>query len=103
MTCSRNDVILLPIPFTDLTSQKVRPAVVIGVMGVDLLLVPISSQMQNTDFELRYWQAAGLNVPWGIKAQLASVDHKRVIKIVGKLHPLDIETLNNRLRAWIEL
>ena len=30
MPCSRNDVVLLPIPFTDLSSQKVRPAVVIG-------------------------------------------------------------------------
>jgi mRNA interferase MazF len=103
MICSRNDVILLPIPFTDLTSRKVRPAVVIGVSGADLLLVPISSQRANPDFELVHWQAAGLNVPCGIKAQLASVDHKRVIKIVGKLHPTDVETLNNRLRSWIQL
>jgi mRNA interferase MazF len=103
MICSRNDVILLPIPFTDLTSRKVRPAVVIGVSGADLLLVPISSQMANTDFELAHWQAAGLNVPCGVKAQLASVDHKQVIKIVGKLHPLDVGTLNSRLRSWIQL
>ena len=103
MICSRNDVILLPIPFTDLTSRKVRPAIVIGVSGVDLLLVPISSQLANTDFELTHWQAAGLNVPCGVKAQLASVDHKQVIKIVGKLHPLDVETLNKRLRSWIQL
>jgi hypothetical protein len=59
--------------------------------------------MANTDFELAHWQAAGLNVPCGVKAQLASVDHKQVIKIVGKLHPIDIETLNNRLRCWIQL
>jgi hypothetical protein len=25
--CSRNDVVLLPIPFSDLTSTKVRPAI----------------------------------------------------------------------------
>jgi hypothetical protein len=37
-----------PIPFTDLTSRKVRTAVVIGRRGVDLFLVPISSQRQNT-------------------------------------------------------
>jgi mRNA interferase MazF len=103
MTCSRNDVILLPIPFTDLTSRKVRPAIVIGVSGPDLLLVPISSQLANTDFELAHWQAAGLNVRCGVKAQLASVDHRRVIKVVGKLHLHDVETLNNRLRTWIEL
>ena len=31
MPCSRNDVVLPPIPFTDLSSHKVRPAIVIGL------------------------------------------------------------------------
>ena len=53
MNCSRNDVVLLPIPFTDLTSRKVRPAIVIGRSGPDLFLVPISSVLVNTDFALR--------------------------------------------------
>lgn len=30
MNCSRYDLVLLPIPFTDLSSRKVRPAIVIG-------------------------------------------------------------------------
>jgi hypothetical protein len=52
MTCSRNDVVLLPIPFTDLTSRKVRPAIVVGRKGTDLFLVPVSSVLSNTDFLL---------------------------------------------------
>jgi mRNA interferase MazF len=103
MICSRNDVILLPIPFSDLTSRKVRPAVVIGVSGVDLLLVPISSQLVNTDFALTHWREAGLNVPCGVKTQLATVEDRHVIKIVGKLHPEDVARLNDRLRSWIQL
>jgi hypothetical protein len=31
MSFARSEVILLPIPFSDLSSQKVRPAVVIGL------------------------------------------------------------------------
>jgi hypothetical protein len=31
MFCSRDDVVLLPIPFTDLSSSKVRPAIVVGM------------------------------------------------------------------------
>ena len=83
MSCSRNDVVLLPIPFSDLTSRKVRPAIVIGRNGTDLFLVPISSVLSNTDFALKEWRAAGLNVPCGVKAQLATVEERLVVKTIG--------------------
>ena len=85
MNCSRNDVVLLPIPFTNLTSRKVRPAIVVGGSGADLFMVPISSVIANTDFPLNEWRAAGLNVPSGVKAQLATVEEKLVVKVVGQL------------------
>ncbi len=103
MNCSRNDVVLLPIPFTDLTSRKVRPAIVVGDNGADLFLVPISSVIANTDFPLNEWRAAGLNVPSGIKAQIATVDEKLVVKIVGRLTDNDTKVLNARLRKWLKL
>lgn len=103
MNCSRNDVILLPIPFTDLTSRKVRPAIIIGRNGADLFLVPVSSVLSNTDFPLKEWRAAGLNVPCGVKAQLATVEERLVVKIVGKLAVADFQLLNDRLRSWMQL
>jgi len=102
MNCSRNDVVLLPIPFSDLTSRKVRPAIVIGKQRSDVFVVPISSQLANTDWHLQGWAAAGLNVPCGVKAQVATVEEQRVIKIVGKLQARDIEMLNARLRTWLQ-
>jgi mRNA interferase MazF len=103
MNCSRNDVVLLPIPFTDLTSRKVRPAVVIGRNGADLFLVPISSVLANTDFPLKEWREAGLNVPCGIKAQIATVEERLVVKTVGVLATADLQTLDERLRTWLQL
>jgi mRNA interferase MazF len=103
MTCSRNDVVLLPIPFTDLTSRKVRPAIMLGRSGADLFVAPISSQLANTDFPLKEWRAAGLNVPCGIKAQLATVEERLVLKVVGKLAVADSQLLNERLRIWLQL
>jgi mRNA interferase MazF len=103
MNCSRNDAVLLPIPFTDLTSRKVRPAIVIGRSGADLFLVPISSVLSNTDFPLKEWRAAGLNVACGAKAQLATVEAGLVVKIVGKLSATDSGSLDGRLRTWLQL
>ena len=103
MSCSRNEVVLLPIPFTDLTSRKVRPAVVIGINGADLFLVPISSQSTNTDFMLQQWAAAGPNVACGIKAQIATVEERLVLKTVGVLSLGDQQQLNLRLKAWLQL
>jgi mRNA interferase MazF len=103
MNCSRNDVVLLPIPFTDLTSRKVRPAVVIGQSDADLFVVPISSVLANTDFPLAEWRAAGLNVPSGIKAQLATLEERLVVKIVGQLAAADLQMLDQKLKLWLKL
>jgi mRNA interferase MazF len=103
MNCSRNDIVLLPIPFTDLTSRKVRPAIVLGQNGSNLFLVPVSSQMANTDFAVREWRAAGLNVPCGMKAQIATIDKRLVAKIVGSLDAADVGVLNAHLRIWLQL
>ena len=105
MSFSRGDVVLLPIPFTDLTSHKVRPAVVIGHSSHpgDIFLVPISSQLRNVDFVLTGWGQAGLNVPCGIKPQLATVEDRLVLKPVGRLSPQDWSVLESRLRNWLQL
>lgn len=103
MSSSRNEVVLLPIPFTDLTSRKVRPAIVIGRSGADLFLVPISSVLSNTDFPLSEWRAAGLNVSCGVKAQLATVEERLVVKTVGVLAAADRKALDERLRTWLQL
>jgi mRNA interferase MazF len=59
--------------------------------------------LANTDFSLAGWQAAGLNVPSGIKAQLATVHESLVVKIVGRLTQNDINTLDERMRGWLKL
>ena len=103
MSCSRNDVVLLPIPFTDLTSRKVRPAIVVGRKGADLFVVPISSVLSNTDFLLQEWQAAGLNVASGVKAQLATVEERLIVRIIGRIPAVDRESLDDKLRSWLQL
>jgi mRNA interferase MazF len=105
MSFSRNEIVLLPIPFTDLSSRKVRPAVVIGRSAHqgDLFVAPISSQLQNVTVPLRDWQAAGLNVPCGIKSQLATIEDRLVVKVVGKLSSRDQTAFDQALKTWLGL
>jgi mRNA interferase MazF len=105
MSFSIGEVVLLPIPFTDLTSRKVRPAVVVGLSSFpgDIFVVPISSQIQNVDLLLQDWNAAGLNVPCGIKSQLATVESRLVLKKVGVLSVRDQTACKNCLRSWLKL
>ena len=105
MFCSRDDVVLLPIPFTDLSSSKVRPAIVVGhgSWPGDLLVVPVTSQLQNVDLLISQWAEAGLNVPSGIKGQICTVEVRLVRKVVGQITPQDRVALGALLRKWLEL
>jgi mRNA interferase MazF len=58
---SRNDVLLVHYPFTDLSVTKVRPAVVIHAphASLDILIVPLTSQtisLASGEFVLGDWQ-----------------------------------------------
>lgn len=105
MPCSRHDLVLLPIPFTDLSSSKVRPAIVIGQGAYpgDLFVVPVTSRLANADFLLRDWRSAGLNVPSGVKGQICTVEDRLVRKVTGRLSAADANTLSLHLRAWLHL
>ena len=105
MFCSRHDVVLLPIPFTDLSSSKVRPAVVVGhgTWPGDLFVVPVTSRLFQTDLVFNHWAEAGLNVPSGIKGQICTVEFRLVRKIVGRIVAEDQASLAALLRTWLGL
>ncbi len=103
MSFSRSEIVLLPIPFTDLSSRKVRPAVVLGNSPHrgDIFVAPISSQLSNVAFSLGEWRAAGLNVACGVKPQIATIEDRLVVKTVGRLTPQDEALLDTHLRGWL--
>jgi mRNA interferase MazF len=105
MSFSRNEVVLLPIPFTDLSSSKVRPAIVVGhgPWPGDLFVVPVTSRLENSDITLVFWQQAGLNVPSGIKGQVCTVGDRLVRKCVGRISDADRQVLDDLLRRWFSL
>ena len=47
---TRGDLVLIQFPFTDLSAQKLRPALIVGrVTGDDIIVAFISSRVSNAD------------------------------------------------------
>jgi mRNA interferase MazF len=107
-SCSKNDIILVRYPFSDLSSSKVRPAVVVGAPHVsqDIIIAPLTSKtspLLEGEFVLSEWAAAGLNVVTAVKRGLYTVHESLVIKVIGQLVDADAEQLEQSLRGWLEL
>ncbi len=105
---SRNEVILLRYPFSDLTAAKVRPAVVVGVLAnsPDYFIVPLTSRSGRVlrgEFVLTDWQAAGLNLPSTVKRGVYLIHDSLILKSVGHLSSQDAMLVERSLRQWFEL
>lgn len=107
-SCSRNDVVLVRYPFTDLSGSKVRPAVAVGAAhpSQDVIIVPLTSRTGSLlpgEFVLSDWQAAGLHTPTAVKRGLYTVHQSLIAKSVGQLSPPDAQQLERSLREWLGL
>lgn len=105
---SRHNLVLVRYPFSDLSSSKVRRAVVVNGphMSQDSIIVPITSRLSGLfpgEFVLTDWRAAGLNVASAIKRGLYTVESSLVIKLIGQLAPVDISHLDASLRVWLAI
>ena len=102
------DVALVPFPFTDQTTTKQRPAVVISSTTYhrersDLIIVAVTSQirptMQTGEATIVDWKSAGLLRPSVIKPVIATIDRQLVRKRLGHLATGDITSLKQALSA----
>lgn len=102
------DVVLVPFPFTDQTTSKKRPAVVVSSTSYqhersDLILIAVTSQANPAtsfgEMTITGWQVAGLIKPSIIKPVLTTIDKGLVIKKLGRLQEADIHALQNLLHT----
>jgi mRNA interferase MazF len=104
------DVIVVPFPFTDQTTIKRRPAVVISserynLERPDLILMAITSQVRPTatvgEVAVVQWQAAGLLKPSVIKPLITTIEATLVIRKLGALVADDQKSLRQAVAAVI--
>ena len=105
---SKNEVVLVRYPFSDLSSTKVRPAVVVHAPHVsqDNLIVPLTSQTAGLlagEFVLNDWTSAGLHLPTAVKRGIYTIHSRLIVKKLGHLPPRDAQQVDDSLRMWLGL
>lgn len=99
------DVVLVSFPFTDFSSDKRRPALVVSPdyfnTGHDVVIAFVTSQLSSlprlTDYHLQHWQEAGLPKPSMVRMKFATVDKSIIVKKLGKLNSGDRDALQEIL------
>ena len=102
------DVVLVPFPFTNQTTSKQRPAVVVSgktynAATPDIVIMAITSQLRpaGAPGELRIadWRAANLLKPSAIKPVFATIEQTLVIRRLGMLAAGDQSALRTAIAA----
>jgi len=101
------DVVLVRFPFTDLTSSKKRPALVVSPPNYvsafgDVVVLALTSQPAADPHGcLKHWQGAGLPKPTWIKPLIATLASSTLLRRVGSIHVEDVRHVVNTLRALV--
>lgn len=105
---SKNEVVLIRYPFSDLTNFKVRPAIIVNAPHIsqDVFIVPLTSKTKNLlsgEFVLSDWKTAGLNVESAVKRGVYTIKESLIRKKVGIISNTDAEILENSICVWFGL
>jgi len=94
---NKGDIVLIPFPFSDLSSSKTRPAVVVSAEVYEkttgnIIVAMITSipYTSSFDYEIRNWKEANLLNPSWIRDKLATLEPSLVRFKPGKLNNTDI-------------
>ncbi len=86
--CNKGDILLIPFPFTDLSSSKLRPGVVLAQDKNDMTLIFITSQKPKGEkfLELNPTKENGIKVKSYIRyTKVATLDLAMSLGQIGKL------------------
>ncbi|MBI2100442.1 MAG: type II toxin-antitoxin system PemK/MazF family toxin [Candidatus Vogelbacteria bacterium] len=100
------DIILVPFPFTDLSGDKVRPALILASVGSNSIMAMISSTRHGKKWPSDYdildndadFAASGLKVSSRIHlGKLATIEAKIILGQLGFLTQKHCQQINKKL------
>ena len=112
MAYRRGDVVLVTFPYTDLTSAKTRPAVIVSSdtyhkQQPDIVLCALTTNLlaatDTLDYILKDWTAANLRFPTAFKPVIVTLEPALIAHHIGRLSTHDFEEIETRLRAALKL
>jgi mRNA interferase MazF len=102
------DVVVVPFPFTDLSSAKIRPALVLTVLTRgDIILCQITSQAaghpEAVPILLSDFQAGGLpRASFALPHRVVTANEACVLRTVGRLNHEKLSELRDHICAIIK-
>jgi len=106
----RGDIVLVPFPFSDLSSSKTRPAIVVSIPGFEettgnFIVAMVTSVRHETpyDYEIKEWKTANLLTPSWVRMKLVSLEPHLVRYKPGKLTQTDLSAIDRMLRTVFDL
>jgi mRNA interferase MazF len=104
---AKGDIVLITFPFTDLSGNKLRPAVILIDSPTDITLCFITTQTQwqeTFDIIIEPSETNGLRKHSLIRTnKIATLDKTLAKGLLGKLTQKEIEQLNKNLRSIFQL
>ena len=103
----KGDIVLVPFPFTDLTGNKNRPALVLVDSDLDITAAFISTQLnwrEESDVLLLPDTSSGLKKESLIRlSKLATIDKDLVIGRLGSLDETTLKLIDGNLKKIFKL
>ncbi|MFZ4658690.1 MAG: type II toxin-antitoxin system PemK/MazF family toxin [Caldilineaceae bacterium] len=96
---------LANIPFTDGSSAKKRPVLVLWLDGKDVIVAAVTSAgpRSATDVPLADWKTGGLRVPSTVRlARLDCLEQSLLLVKLGRISPKDAQKLQTIWRQLIQ-
>ncbi|MCF8113065.1 MAG: type II toxin-antitoxin system PemK/MazF family toxin [Desulfotignum sp.] len=108
--CKKWDIVLVPFPFTDLSTSKKRPALIISPdeynSGIDVIIAFITSNMavksKPGDYHIREWKQANLPKPSLIRMKLATIDKSIIVRKLGRLSQRDMDIFRQVISTFFK-
>ncbi len=103
----KGSIVLIPFPFTDLTGNKLRPALILSETALDVTVSVVTTQLQwqePTDIGLQPQTKNGIKkLPLVRLGKIATIDKALIVGAIGSISPFQISELDQKLKLIFQI